>query len=173
MIFTKIKALSRGSPLTPAPNRTVHPGLLWLGLMAVLLAACTEEEQPPIIRQVTSWAVQLQGYWTAGALDRLDQSSYELLILDAPVLNQPPAGLDTRALVERLHRSAAQEGRLRLVLAYLNIGQAESWRYYWTSAWKPPAAGKPGSPDFILADDPDGWADNYMVAYWEDRKSVV
>jgi len=57
----------------------------------------------------------------------------------------------------------------RLVFAYLNLGQAESYRTYWTKDWKAPTPHQRGNPDFILTPDADGWADNYTVAYWDRR----
>ena len=50
-------------------------------------------------------------------------------------------------------------GAKRLVLAYINIGHAESFRYYFKSGWQE------GNPPFLgapVADDPD----KYYVQYW-------
>ena len=57
----------------------------------------------------------------------------------------------------------------RIVLAYLNPGQAESYRRYWTNDWKAPTATARGTPDFMLIPDPDGWDNNYNVIYWDKR----
>lgn len=47
----------------------------------------------------------------------------------------------------------------KVVLAYLSIGEAEDYRYYWQPAWgqNPPAWLGPTNPD---------WAGNYKVRYW-------
>lgn len=47
-----------------------------------------------------------------------------------------------------------------MVIAYIDIGQAEEWRTYWQPGWRV------GSPAWIVAEDPDGWQGNYPVAYW-------
>ena len=57
-------------------------------------------------------------------------------------------------------------GGERLLLAYVDIGQAEDYRDYWAEDWAAPSKGSHGKPDFILAADPDGWSGNYVVAYW-------
>ena len=61
----------------------------------------------------------------------------------------------------------------RLVLAYVNIGQAESYRTYWRKSWKKPTTTERGTPDFILSVDPEGWKDNFPVAYWDPRWQAI
>jgi endo-alpha-1,4-polygalactosaminidase (GH114 family) len=51
-------------------------------------------------------------------------------------------------------------GARRMVLAYLNIGEAESDRYYWKTGWRE------GSPYFIGPPTP-GNPDKYSVQYWQ------
>lgn len=63
------------------------------------------------------------------------------------------------ATVRALQRKPA--GSRRIVIAYLNIGQAEDYRSYWRKGWRL------GSPSWILARDPDGWKGNFPVAYWK------
>jgi cysteinyl-tRNA synthetase, unknown class len=52
-------------------------------------------------------------------------------------------------------------GGTRLVLAYMNIGAAENWRYYWQTGWSL------GNPSWI-ASAYEGWAGEYWVRYWDD-----
>jgi cysteinyl-tRNA synthetase len=63
-----------------------------------------------------------------------------------------------RATVTTLSRKP--NGERRIVIAYLNIGQAESYRTYWKKGWRV------GKPNWILGTDPDGWEGNFPVAYW-------
>jgi cysteinyl-tRNA synthetase len=51
-------------------------------------------------------------------------------------------------------------GARRLVLCYLSIGEAETYRYYWQESWKP------GKPSWLEAENPD-WEGNYKVRYWD------
>ena len=57
-------------------------------------------------------------------------------------------------------------GARRLVLAYLNIGAAESHRSYWKSNWRE------GSPLWISAPYP-GDADKYFVEYWRPEWRAI
>ena len=70
-------------------------------------------------------------------------------------------------MIESL-RNLPQGGK-RLILAYVDIGEAEDYRTYWQPDWVPPRNGRKGTPDYILAPDPDGWTGNYVVAYWDQR----
>ncbi len=54
-----------------------------------------------------------------------------------------------------------------LVIAYMSIGEAEDYRYYWQSDWKP------GEPDWLDSVNPD-WEGNFKVRYWDPEwQSVV
>jgi cysteinyl-tRNA synthetase, unknown class len=70
---------------------------------------------------------------------------------------------DAHGMVDRLHKGKAG----RVVLAYLDVAQAEKYRTYWTKDWKPGSKTTPANPGFILAADPDGWNDSFQVAYWD------
>lgn len=51
-------------------------------------------------------------------------------------------------------------GGSRLVIAYMSIGEAEDYRYYWKPEWSS------SPPDWLGAENPD-WPGNYKVWYWE------
>jgi cysteinyl-tRNA synthetase len=71
----------------------------------------------------------------------------------------------TAAEIDQLKTKA--NGGKRLVIAYMSIGEAEDYRYYWLSSWKV------GSPAFIVAENPD-WPGNYKVQYWNaDWKAII
>ncbi|NPV58782.1 MAG: glycoside hydrolase, end-alpha-1,4-polygalactosaminidase [Actinobacteria bacterium] len=128
--------------------------------------------QPPSIGEVRTWAYQLQGLDEPGAVEALETSSYDMLVLE-PTCTDWSGGsrdFDTAGMVERLKRSPAGDGiHRKLVLAYLDIGEAEDWRWYWTwsKEWETGEPFPNDWPGFILAPDPDGWEGNYPVAYWD------
>ncbi|MFD2433635.1 endo alpha-1,4 polygalactosaminidase [Mesonia maritima] len=49
-----------------------------------------------------------------------------------------------------------------MVIAYLSIGEAEDYRYYWKESWNR------DFPDFIEAENPE-WEGNFKVKYWEEE----
>jgi len=91
----------------------------------------------------------------AGFLAALAATDFDVLLLDLFFNDSTPL---TAAEVIAL-KTKANGGR-RLAVAYLSIGEAEDYRYYWQPEWavSPPA--------WLGAENPD-WPGNYKVAYWE------
>ncbi len=154
-------------------------------IAAVLLfAACdsaSEDEPAPetvdrraALKAAQTWMYQLAALDVPDALETLAATDYPLLVLEPgnnhlPCVDGSDEGAcadpyDAAAMVAALRETP--DGQRRLLLAYIDIGQAERWRTYWASDWAPPTADGPGQPDFILTEDPDGWAGNYPVAFW-------
>ena len=50
----------------------------------------------------------------------------------------------------------------RIVIAYISIGEAESYRGYWKKSWN----NHKTAPSFIREENPD-WPGNYKVSYWD------
>ncbi len=130
------------------------------------------------IKEVKSWAIQLQDLTSAQAAAALTASTYDMIVIE-PVRTgkDDESTFDTRSLVSTIKDSFAHDRiHRKLVIAYVNIGQAEDYRWYWTwtTGWdcKPPLPAE--WPDFILSCDPDGWSGNYPVAYWDVRwKDII
>lgn len=58
-------------------------------------------------------------------------------------------------------------GGTRLVIAYMSIGEAEDYRYYWNNAWYG------GGPDWLKEENPD-WDGNYKIEYWNSAwKQII
>ena len=106
---------------------------------------------------------QLQGLEQAKAVEQLAQSDYDLLVAEPTFTCREQHDFDAAAMTCKLHAGKAG----RIVLAYLNIGEAKSYRTYWQKEWKRPGKNRPGEPAFMLSADPDGWADNFPVAFWD------
>jgi cysteinyl-tRNA synthetase len=121
---------------------------------------------------VSTWAYQIQGLERPAAIAALRDAGYDLLVVEPTRTQRGSASFDTKAMVATLKSGVTADGTHRpLVLAYVCVGEAEDWRWYWTwpRAWR---AGKPrpaGWPSFIAARDPDGWGGCYPVAVWRHR----
>jgi cysteinyl-tRNA synthetase, unknown class len=130
---------------------------------------------PVPLKQVKYWAVQLVGIEKQGMVEKLESSSYELLVVEPTRTNwaDPDArDFDTEAMVRKLKNSKVSDGTHRkMVFAYLSIGAAETWRWYWKWSKDIPEGGSspPDWPDFILGRDPNCWEGNYIVAFWDPR----
>ncbi len=94
-------------------------------------------------------------------LDALRNTSFDLLIIDAfyngtPLTSNEVASLKVKAI-----------GGSRLVIAYMSIGEAEDYRYYWNHAWTV------NRPDWMKGENPE-WEGNYKVEYWDTAwKQVI
>jgi len=117
-------------------------------------AAASHGSRAARLDAVGSWGYQLQGT-DDGPLDlaRLRASPFDLLVIDHATQGRELTAREVATLKRK------PNGQRRLVVAYLSIGEAETYRFYWR-AWK----GKP--PAFVVAANPD-WPDNHKVKYWE------
>ncbi|MGD9806230.1 MAG: MJ1477/TM1410 family putative glycoside hydrolase [Hyphomicrobiaceae bacterium] len=107
----------------------------------------------PDIAAVQSWGYQLQDL----DLKRATASPFDLLVVDYAT-----DGTDDTALkpADLVRLQAKPDGSRRIVLAYLSIGEAESYRFYWRKPW---AQQRPG---WLLRENPD-WDQNYAVCFWD------
>jgi cysteinyl-tRNA synthetase, unknown class len=124
---------------------------------------------PLPLAAVRTWAYQLQGLEDAGAVNALAASRYDLLVVE-PTRTERDSRFDAPAMVRHLQASPAGDGRHRkLVLAYISIGEAEDFRWYWTwsKSWKKNQPRPASLPSFIVHPDPDGWSGCFPVAFWD------
>jgi cysteinyl-tRNA synthetase len=97
---------------------------------------------------VSSWCCWLQ----APSIDALAASSYDVVVIDYSY-DGSAAGEFSHADIARLRAAG------KTVLAYFSIGEAEDYRFYWKTSWRP------GKPNYIADENPD-WPGNYAVQYW-------
>jgi len=119
-------------------------------LSAAALAAPVPATASTLLRNAGSWAYQLQGDPSA-----LTRSGADVVVVDADHM---------RGSVARLH--AKPGGGRRVVIAYLAIGEAETWRSYYKSCC---ANGKPS----WVTGRTQGWAGNYIVHFWEPAWKAI
>ena len=113
------------------------------------------------LSDVRTWVYNIQDVDSAQQRKELVGTHFDMYVLEPCVTEQGNAGFDMAGLVRDIRLSAVgQTGKDPLILAYVDVGQAEAWRWYWKSGWKV------GNPAWIVAGDPDGWDDCYPVAYW-------
>lgn len=101
---------------------------------------------------VKNWGYQLQDL----KLNELAASPFDLLVID-----YSRDGSDSERFTRRdieILKNSKKGGRL--VLAYLSIGEAESYRYYWKESWKA------DRPAWLDRENPD-WDENFKVRYWD------
>ncbi|MBN2401772.1 MAG: endo alpha-1,4 polygalactosaminidase [Spirochaetes bacterium] len=91
----------------------------------------------------------------------LGATEHDLLVIDAFFWGR----MLTNKQVALLQKKPS--GAKRPVIAYLSIGEAEDYRYYWNAEWKR------SRPLFLERENPN-WKGNYKVKYWMDEwKEII
>jgi len=93
-------------------------------------------------------------------LEALSDTNFDLLIIDLFYDTEPLS----KAEVESLKTKS--DGGKRLVIAYMNIGSAEKWRYYWNKSWKI------GKPSWIKKNY-EGYEGEYYVEFWDQEWKAI
>ena len=97
----------------------------------------------------------------AGFVAAVQATNYDILIMD-PFHDGTAFTADQIAAI---HTKA--NGGTRLVIAYVNVGAAENWRYYWDNQWET------GDPEWI-DEEYEGYPDEHWVRYWDSEwKDIV
>ena len=156
-------------------NLTKPVLMLLIAVFTLISCGGDDEEQPGTTPQekpstelngvtVSTWMYQIQNLDENDNIDELDNTEYDMLVVE-PGHNFSDYPYNTDYVVSALKQKP--NGSNRILLAYIDIGQAEDYRDYWQDDWVPPTATQPGNPDFLVTIDPDGWSGNYPVAYWD------
>ena len=93
-------------------------------------------------------------------VEKLSATTYDLFIFDLFFENDFLTSTDIQLLKKK------PGGAERLVIAYMSIGEAEDYRYYWDPAWDD------NPPSWLRKENPD-WEGNYKVAYWESDWQTI
>lgn len=157
-------------PLLPAPPRRpwlrfgIVVGLfaLLVGLGWLLIGSSPRPTEPAsrqLLVNVKHWLYLIDVNLSESTIEKIVNSDYDLVVLDNIPTERNNQDFPMKEPIRRLHAAP----KPKLVLAYIDIGQAEDYRTYWQPEWRI------GNPDWITALDPDGWEGNYPVAFWRDE----
>jgi len=109
-----------------------------------------------LLSSVRSWA-----YWLQNASPEvIAESGFDVIVMDYSRDGSDETAY-TREEIEGIKRAGV------IPIAYISIGEAEDYRFYWNESWKenPPAWLGPENPD---------WEGNYAVKYWDEEwKEIV
>ena len=91
----------------------------------------------------------------------LKNTNYDLLLIEVSYANI----FFNREQIEGL--KVKKNGGKRIVIAYLSIGEAEDYRFYWKKEWNK------NKPDWIVSEN-ENWSGNYIVKYWKlEWKEII
>ncbi|WP_339056313.1 endo alpha-1,4 polygalactosaminidase [Fusobacterium animalis] len=96
-----------------------------------------------------------------GYYQTLKNTNYDLLLIEVSYNNV----FFTKEQIEKL--KIKHNGGKRLVIAYLSIGEAENYRFYWKKKWNKK------KPNWIVKEN-ENWEGNCIVKYWSPEwKNII
>jgi cysteinyl-tRNA synthetase, unknown class len=132
-----------------------------LAATAVVVAPPVPQELPapvalpartgPQLASAQTWGYQLQGV-SAGLL----APELDVLVVDYARDGRHETALKPSEVARLRQRGASQP---RIVLSYLSIGEAESYRFYWRPSWRQ-------NPPPWLGSENATWRHNFAVQFW-------
>lgn len=125
--------------------------LLWLMWVLPWPRAPLTGRSGPALASAVVWGYQLQRFD-----HRTIPPEVDMLVVDYSRDGSEGRELTSTA-VEELRR---RPGKSRIVLAYLSVGEAESYRFYWRNLWSV-------LPPTWLGPENSAWKGNYPVRFWE------
>lgn len=118
--------------------------------------------RPERLRAAKSWGYQLQHL----DVERLSKAPHDVLVIDYS-RDGNHLGAFTRVDIDRL--KSKPDGRRRIVLAYMSVGEAETYRFYWDWKWGGTWYGWitawAFAPGWLGPENPE-WGGNFAVRYW-------
>lgn len=107
---------------------------------------------------VDHWLYLIDVNLTQETVNLIAESTHDMVVLDFIPSEVNNTDYPMGDVVRQLQRADDP----KLVIAYIDIGEAEDYRTYWQHGWGI------GEPEWIAGADPDGWEGNFPVAFWYD-----
>lgn len=130
------------------------------GLSSIHAAAEPKRNATPreLLKQARSWGYQLQNVDAA----KLASTGFDVLVVDAGS-GDGEWGM-TKREIAALKRK--KDGTRRLVIAYMNIGEAEDYRFYWKPAWSK-------TPPSWMGSENCRWKGDHRVRHWSREWQAI
>lgn len=112
----------------------------------------------PSVASSGSWLYVLTGYETPGLLEQIVGTPADGLVVDA--FRQTPDAWFSKGEVAAFKRNHAA------VLAYVSIGEAEDYRYYWNASWLQ-------TPPSWMGRVNSDWEGNVKIKYWDPTWQAI
>ncbi len=147
-------------------NYIINFILIYLTIIICSFLTCSDDEKPDgdvnRLGNVKYWAYNIQDVNTQRQRDQLVGSHFDMYVLEPVVTENGEENFDIAQLVDDIRQYNITTRNVNpIILAYIDIGQAETWRWYWDGSWDN------SNPSWIVGGDPDDWDDCYVVEYWD------
>lgn len=134
------------------------PAQLWRIAAPDLLGETAVTGQAALAN-VDQWLYLIDVNLESDVVDQIASSTYDMVVFDFIPSEENNTDYPMAEVIVQLH----QAPHPKLVIAYIDIGQAENFRTYWQPGWEI------GNPEWIITGDPDGWEGNFPVAFWYEE----
>ena len=146
-----------------------------ISLISLVWFICCNNKYPVIPAEnpsvswdsVNDFVYQLQNIDIAA----IGKTKFDLVIMDY----SQDGSDESRFKTYEINAIKNSPGGPKLVLSYMSIGEAESYRWYWKNEWDTNNDGNPdpGAPSWLGPENPE-WVGNYKVKYWEsDWQAII
>jgi len=121
-------------------------------ILLALFALYAEKKSSIPFKNACSWLYQLQSI----NFNKIKDSYYDILVTDYSWDGSEEKEY-RQGQIPRLKKMTG-----KIVLAYISIGEAEDYRFYWKNNWKV------GNPGFLMQENPN-WKGCFKVKYWNKK----
>ena len=115
------------------------------------------------LNDMENWLYLIDVNLSNKTVDQIAASDYDMVVIDFISSESDNTDYPMAEVIAQLHNAPHP----KKVIAYIDIGEAEEYRVYWDDSWGI------GNPAWIVGDDPDGWAENYPVAFWAEEWQAI
>ncbi len=116
------------------------------------------------LSDVAYWAYNIQDVDSDRQYEELVGTHFDLYVLEVTTTETGNEDFDIGGLIHDIRQhNLDYRGVDPIFLAYVDVGQAEDWRWYYEEGWTI------GDPEWIVATDPNNWEGNYPVAFWHQE----
>ncbi len=128
--------------------RVFKAAIILLSVSTVFGCTFIPGESSEILHSVNNWGYQLQDATSS----EIASAGFDLVVIDYS-RDGSDEGMYRRSEIEKIRASGT------IPIAYISIGEAEDYRFYWNTAWKQ------NPPAWLGHTNPD-WEGDYKVRYW-------
>jgi cysteinyl-tRNA synthetase len=142
--------------------RIIFSLLIILSISLLIQCSIREDNEIISLNEFVYWAYNIQDVDAEKQRGHLVGSHFDLCVLEPVVTITGEENFNIAKLIKDIKQHNLQTRSVEpVIIAYVDIGQAEAWRWYREENWGL------GNPSWIAGTDPDEWEDCFPVAYWD------